>query len=197
MSAVATTRAPIFPLNTVLFPGGVLPLRIFEPRYLDMVARCLRADQPFVVACISEGRETGPARFHDLGTTARISDFDRLADGMLGITARGEQRVRISAPGVTADGLHEGDITVLPEAPAMALTDADAPLAALLARLLDGLGPPFADLARRPEDGGWVAARLAELLPLELAQKQFLLEVDAPERRLEILRPLVAALSAG
>ena len=72
---------PLFPLNTVLFPGGPLKLRIFEPRYVDMIGRCMRTEQPFAVALIVEGREVGPARTASIGTSARIVDFERLRDG--------------------------------------------------------------------------------------------------------------------
>ena len=89
-------EAPIFPLNTVLFPGGVLPLRIFEPRYLDMVSDCMKNGTGFAVNLISEGREAGqPAEFRSLGTLTQIVDFDKLDDGFLGITAIGQQPLRV------------------------------------------------------------------------------------------------------
>ena len=87
---------PLFPLNTVLFPGGPLKLRIFEPRYVDMIGRCMREDTGFGVALIIEGVEAGgPARTANVGTLARIVDFEQLKDGLLGITAHGGERFRI------------------------------------------------------------------------------------------------------
>src|SRR5687768_15209514 len=98
---------PLFPLNTVLFPGGPLRLRIFEPRYLDMVSRCMRESSSFGVALITEGKEAGgTARTTGVGTTARIVDFERLDDGLLGITARGEQRFTIEDVRTQSDGLN-------------------------------------------------------------------------------------------
>ena len=87
---------PIFALGTVLFPGGELSLRVFETRYVDMVRECMREERVFGVACIKDGSEVGDApKIHDVATSARISDFDRLDDGLLGITADGERRFRI------------------------------------------------------------------------------------------------------
>ena len=83
-------RVPLFPLSTVLFPGGPLPLRIFEARYVDMISRCMKDDSPFGVVLIREGDEVGPAKTHDIGTLARIVDWYQGSDGLLGVTARGE-----------------------------------------------------------------------------------------------------------
>src|SRR5690606_16954893 len=109
---------PRFPLHTVLFPGGPQRLRIFEARYVDMVGRCMRENSPFGVALIVEGREVGPAKTVTIGTTARIVDFDRLSNGLLGIVARGERRFRIESVEVQPDGLNVAEVTMLaPEAP--------------------------------------------------------------------------------
>jgi hypothetical protein len=191
------TELPIFPLNTVLFPGGALALRIFERRYLDMVPRCARTGEPFVVCSIIEGGEVGPASFSAIGASARIVDFGRTPDGLLALTARGERRARMSACRVAADGLNLGDAEWLPEAPRRALEARDRPLARLALRPMEERGPPFPELAADTEEAGWVSARLAELLPLNLAQRQVLLELDDPARRLDLLRPLVAALGPG
>ena len=105
-SATHATIA-LFPLNTVLFPGGPLRLRIFEPRYLDMVSRCMREDCGFGVALIVAGREAGgAAQTVEIGTLARIVDFEQLDDGLLGITARGERRFRILHVHQESDGLN-------------------------------------------------------------------------------------------
>jgi len=88
-------QIPLFPLNTVLFPGGPLPLRIFEARYVDMVSSCLKEDSPFGVLLIRDGGETGNATTHEIGTLARIVDWYQGSDGLLGVTAVGEQRFRL------------------------------------------------------------------------------------------------------
>ena len=103
----------LFPLNTVLFPGGPLRLRIFEPRYLDMISRCLRENGDFGVALITEGRETGSARTTQIGTSAHIVDFERLDDGLLGITAHGERKFRIVKVTTQSDGLNIADVNFL------------------------------------------------------------------------------------
>src|SRR5512144_1891243 len=109
---------PLFPLNTVLFPGGVLPLRIFEPRYLNMVSECMKADHGFGVVAIQEGSETGiAASFQKIGTLARIADFDRLEDGLLGITCQGGQRLQVMSHRVQADQLILGRVNFLPDDP--------------------------------------------------------------------------------
>ena len=96
MNDVALEEVPLFPLNTVLFPGGPLPLRIFETRYTDMVRRCLRTESPFGVLLIREGVEAGgAAATMQLGTLARIVDFNPMPDGLLGIICRGESRFRV------------------------------------------------------------------------------------------------------
>ena len=98
----------LFPLSTVLFPGGKLPLRIFETRYIDMVRACLRSDAPFGVVLIKTGSETGSARFFDVGTTARIVDWEVDDDGLLGISVRGESRFVVRNSYRGESGLYRG-----------------------------------------------------------------------------------------
>jgi len=180
---------PLFPLHTVLLPGGVLPLRIFEPRYLDMVSRCLRQESGFGVVLIRDGDEVGrAAHTHEVGTLGRISWFERRRDGLLGITVTGERRFRIRARDVGPDQLLSGRVQLLPEAPAQPLPEAHAHLAELLRRLLESLEPPYRTLPPAYEDAGWVGGRLIELLPLPLVRKQHCLELDDPLVRLEELR---------
>ena len=107
MSAdVETREVPLFPLHTVLFPGGPLALRIFEPRYLDMVSECLRNDQPFGVCLIQSGNEAGVAASpHLTGTFARIVDWQSGDDGLLSISARGEQRFHVQETRIERDQL--------------------------------------------------------------------------------------------
>ena len=106
-----TSDLPLFPLNTVLFPRGPLPLRIFETRYVDMVKRCMREGVCFGVVLVQGGSEVGQAPgYADIGTSARIIDFNLLQDGLLGITCRGERRFRVLRRWREADGLNMGDV---------------------------------------------------------------------------------------
>lgn len=179
------SHLPLFPLHTVLFPGGVLPLRIFERRYLDLVADCLRNDRGFGVCLIRSGHEVGAAaEAFTVGTLASIQDWDNTPEGLLAITVRGERRFRVLESAVRADQLNVARIEWIEEAPAVALPLEYAPLARLLEHLLDDLDPPFRDLPRAPDDADWVGARLIELLPLDPLEKQALLELDDPLQRL-------------
>ncbi|HEY9198023.1 MAG TPA: LON peptidase substrate-binding domain-containing protein [Gammaproteobacteria bacterium] len=176
---------PLFPLHTVLFPGGVLPLRIFEPRYLDLVSDCLRNDQAFGVCLISAGHEVGAAaEAYQVGTSARIQDWDNTPEGLLAVTVRGERRFRIMRVEVRTDQLSVAEIEWLADVPECALPVEYAPLARLLEHLLDDLEPPFKTMPRALDDTGWVGARLIELLPLDPMEKQALLELDDPLLRL-------------
>ena len=192
MPAPPVDEIALFPLHTVLFPGGLLPLRIFEPRYLDMVGRCLRANQEFGVLLIADGQESGPV--HSLaavGTGARIVDFGAQADGLLGLMCRGARRFRLHERRTQADGLHLGEIEWLAPPPPSALEPQQQPLVRVLTHVLKELG----DMARHIEpdykNADWVANRLAEFLPLGTAAQQRLLEIDDPQERLRLLAPLI------
>jgi Lon protease-like protein len=182
---MATAPLPLFPLHTVLFPGGPLALRIFEPRYLDMVRRCMKEQSSFGVVTIFEGAEAGAvARLATLGTCARIVDFDPLPDGLLGITCIGLERVRILRRWQQADGLHLAEVQSLPIAAPCGLPAELAHLADLLREVLPRLGAGYAYVDAHFEDAGWVADRWAEILPLQSQDKLTLLEVDDPLARL-------------
>ncbi len=113
------TEIPLFPLSTVLYPGAPLQLRIFEPRYLDMVRECARADSPFGVCLILQGQEVGtPATSAAVGTLARITDFNHGADGLLGIAIEGGGRFRVAHTRVRSDGLIRGEVELWPDEPA-------------------------------------------------------------------------------
>ena len=186
------TDLPLFPLRTVLFPGGLLPLRIFEPRYIDMVGRCLREDQVFGVVLILEGEEGGMVdRLAAVGCSARIVDFQQLPDGLLGLMCRGERRFRIHSRGIQAGGLHTAEVGWLPEPPPIPLTADQAPLSGVLRRVLVELGDLAQHLRPDYEEAGWVSNRFAELLPLDRATQQKLLEIDDPRERLRLLSPLI------
>ena len=191
MTASASQELPLFPLHTVLFPGGVLPLRIFEPRYLDMVSACLRADSGFGVVAIREGRETGgqPTSIHPVGTLARIVDFDRLDDGLLGITCLGVQRLRVIGHRVRPDQLLIGQVLWLPDDPALPPLPGHEPLARVLRDLLQNeeLAPYRRFLAPNWDDAAWIGNRLTEILPLPPQVRQSLLEMSEPLQRLDVL----------
>jgi hypothetical protein len=182
---------PLFPLNTVLFPGGPLPLRIFEARYLDLVKRCLREDSGFGVVLIREGVEAGgPAQTFDVGTYARIVDFSQQPDGLLGIRALGQARFRILERRRASDGLNLADIEWLPPDLPQPLPEEFAELGPAIDAALTQIGEPYLDIERRPGDAAWVAGRLAEILPLPTVHKQHCLELDDPVERLRYLRPM-------
>jgi Lon protease-like protein len=186
----------VFPLHAVLFPGGRLPLRIFEQRYMEMAKACLRDGTPFGVCLIREGHEVGmPAVPSDIGCTARIGDWDMPQLGVLQVLARGEQRFRIRSHRAQADGL------VLASAELLGEQDGVVPQAyANCARFLQRVLEEQPQLFERPfalDSGAWVSARLAEILPLPLAIKQQLLEMDSPAERLARLSGMLpGALSA-
>ena len=190
----ATGEIPLFSLQTVLFPGGRLPLRIFEQRYLEMAKACLRDGSPFGVCLIREGREVGqPALPEAVGCVARIVEWDMPQLGLLQVVARGERRLRIRARRVQADGLALAGAELLDE-------ESDAPLdpqadlcARVLRRIVDAAPAGLVELPPRYDSSAWVSARLAELLPLSLASKQRLLEMDDARDRLEILRRLISS----
>jgi len=190
-----TVRLPLFPLHTVLFPGGPLPLRIFEPRYLDMISDCLKTNSGFGVVLIREGREVGEAATpHVVGTVAHIVDWHMRHDRLLGITAVGGRRFRIASVQVQPNQLSVAKAELLPEE-AMASVPADyLPLVDLLRRLIDQAGHHYTSLPARFGDAGWVGCRLAELLPIGMARKQALLQLDDPVQRLEKLFELLEGL---
>ncbi|MDB6097558.1 MAG: uncharacterized protein QOK23_50 [Gammaproteobacteria bacterium] len=186
----APPSIPLFPLNIVLFPGGPLPLRIFETRYMDMVRSCMRQDQRFGVALIREGSEVGPAETFDVGTMAKIVDFHQLSDGFLGLSCVGERRFRITSRSRQADGLNMAQVQCLEEEAATPVPERHAHLAELLKTVLPELGEVYVGMEMQLENAAWVGFRLAEILPIPAAEKQFCLELTDPIQRLDLLSPL-------
>jgi Lon protease-like protein len=184
----ASDEIPLFPVHAVLFPGGVLPLRIFERRYLEMIGECLRSGSGFGICAIESGGEVGrAARCFPVGTLARVLDFDRGRDGLLHVVASGERRFRVLAQRVAANQLVRAQVLWLDEHASVPLPPERRAVAHLLRQLLERVGGPFSALAPNFNDASWVVNRLIELLPFALADKQRLLEVDAPLQRLETL----------
>jgi uncharacterized protein len=190
----AGLEIPLFPLQTVLFPGGPLPLRIFEPRYVDMVSRCLKTSVGFGVALIREGEEAGAATVHDIGTVASIVDWDQLSDGTLGIVVIGGARFLLRSSRRQEDGLNLGWVKLLEVEPTVSLPERFQDMARLLESVFEDLGPHYRHVSPDFGDAGWVGCRLAELLPIDLEHKQRCLELSDPVARLEYLEPLLKGL---
>jgi len=182
---------PLFPLRTVLFPGGPLPLRIFESRYIDMISQCMKSDSPFGVLLIREGQEVGVATTYDVGTLANITDWYQGSDGLLGVTAVGIQRFRLLSSREQADGLNIGTIEVIAPEPDMALPDEYASFRKILENVLDDLGRLYESLERRFDDAVWVTYRIIEILPIDLEQKQQFLESSDTLARLKLIDELM------
>jgi uncharacterized protein len=182
----------LFPLNAVLFPGGLLPLRIFETRYVDMVGGCMRQDASFGVVLIVEGNETGAVvNFAEVGTAARIVDFQTQPDGLLGLLCRGERRFRVQHRSQQADGLNRATVEWIQDAPLTPLDPQFLPLAAVLRKVMARLANIGRFIEPNYQDASWVSHRLAEFLPLEPVWQQRLLEIDDPNVRLGMLAPLI------
>lgn len=198
MSTLEEAReVPLFPLHTVLFPGGPLALRVFEPRYLDMVSACLRNEQPFGVCLIRSGQEAGEAASpHPTGTFARIVDWQRGADGLLAISALGEQRFQVQGTHVERDQLLRGTVQPLTPEPPAPLPAECGYMTGVLDQLFEHAGDVYADLPKRPDDATWVGYRLAELLSLPLARRQTFLELEDPLLRLSQLEQILRAMPA-
>jgi hypothetical protein len=170
---------PIFPLGTVLFPGGLLPLRVFE---------CMKEQKPFGVCLIKSGREVGePAVPEEIGCLAHIQDWDMRELGVLSLRTQGGQRFRIRDSVVSGDGLVRASIELIDPEPAAALPSEFAACANLLELVVaDKSAAVFAE-PHRFDDATWVGYRLTEILPVPLAAKQRLLELDDSVLRLQIL----------
>lgn len=187
-----TEQIPLFPLNTVLFPGGILPLRIFEVRYLDMISKCLRTDKGFGVSLIRAGSEVGEAaQCFDTGTYARIVDWSQHDDGLLGIEVAGERRFRIIRSTVGANNLLQADIEWLEDEAPRDLPANYQPLRDMFIKLVEQLRHPYQQELEKSTDAVWLGNRLAELLPFELETKQALLELPDSIERMQQLQALV------
>jgi Lon protease-like protein len=186
----ATKSIPIFPLKTVLFPGGRLPLRVFEARYMDMVKACLKGDQSFGICSIVTGDEVGkPAEDAGIGTIAKIASWDMPQLGILNLVTQGGSRFNVLERRVSPAGLAQADVALLAEEDPAAAAEPPAALVELLQKLIERVGEKHfpADAPRHFDDANWVSYRFAEILPLRLAVKQKLLEVNDSEVRLRVV----------
>ena len=187
-TSVETLRIPLFPLNTVLFPGGLQPLKIFEQRYLDMAAACMKDNSPFGICLIDKGGEVGRAAVpHGVGTLATITNWEMEQLGILMITAQGGRRFRIIETQIGDGHLLEGTVELLAEASPTPLPPERERLLPLLQRIVGDLGPERIPEPHRYDDAEWVGYRITEVLPIQNLAKQKLLELDDPLARLEIL----------
>jgi Lon protease-like protein len=203
-------RIALFPLSTVLFPEGVLPLRVFEARYMDMVRDCMREETPFGVCLITDARasEVGPPpKTADIGCLARITAWDMKQLGLLQIRTIGGERFRLLDSETQANGLLIGDIEMIEADEDRPVAVQHQPCVDLLTRIIDDLGAQMAEKRRTgetPEDGevlaqlpfeqpyrmessSWVSNRLCEVLPVPLKAKQKLMELTDAGTRLEIV----------
>jgi len=186
---------PLFPLRTVLFPGGRLSLKVFEARYLDLVSSCLRGSEPFGIVCLLQGgevRQTGTAtRFESVGVVAHLAEVDALGPSMLKLRCDGGARFQWSAVREGADGLWLATgVSTLPADPVL-------PPGERFSGAVQALQRAYAALAERPEadlpaeryfdDAGWVANRWCELLPVPLAARQQLMALPDPLQRLAVV----------
>lgn len=204
MSSVLTLQSlPLFPLDAVLFPGGVLPLRIFEVRYLDMISRCHKAGAPFGVVLLTQGGEVrrpgSTEAFSPVGTLATISELDTPRPGLMMSRASGEQRFRITASDQLRHGLWVADVERLAADMAVPIPDDLKNTAQALSKLIQSLQLKTASPGQMPlqgpwrlDDCGWVANRWCELLPLPMQLKQRLMELDNPLVRLELVSDVLA-----
>ena len=177
---------PLFPLNTVLFPGGILPLRIFEPRYLDMVKDCTRNQHGFGVCMIIQDEELGQnTASAALGCEAKIIDFDQTPDGLLAITALGERRFHVEQVKIRSNGLIVGEVSWLPKTELVSVAPEYFVLSRILQRVLDKADISFDK--NQLEDADWVSWRLGEWLPLSNLERQALLQESEVTVRLQSL----------
>ena len=184
---------PLFPLAGVLFPGGRLSLRIFEPRYLDLVRECTRHDSGFGVCLIARGQEVGPPALPAaVGTVARITDLHGGAGGLLTILVEGAERFTVKRSRARHDGLLRGNVLLWAVEPQQEVPVEFALLQSVAERLVETMAPHWRNAPRIDyEDAGWLGFRLAELLPLDVTEQQHLLELVDPIQRLAELRDIL------
>ena len=197
-AALTLQSLPLFPLDAVLFPGGLLSLRIFEVRYLDMISKCRKAGAPFGVVSLTQGSEVrqpgSQEAFAKVGTLASIAEFETPRPGLMLVRASGAQRFRITSSDQLKHGLWVADVERMESDLAVPVPDDLKGTADALARLIQSLQQRADSGAAMPlqepwqlDDCGWIANRWCELLPLPVPLKQRLMELDNPLVRLELV----------
>jgi Lon protease-like protein len=179
---------PLFPLNTVVFPGGRLPLRIFEQRYLDMVKQAIADNTPFGICAIREGSETGtPAVPYSIGTRVHVTDWDMPETGILHIDTQADERFVIRSTHTEPDGLLVGSVDAVSAESAIAVPDELELTVEILRHIVNEYGDAHFPSPHEFGNAVWVGCRLSEVLPLKLSIKQNLLEMNDSVMRLRIL----------
>jgi len=187
-TAAQRLEIPLFPIGGVLFPGGVLTLKVFEQRYLDMAAACMKNGTPFGICLIASGKEVGETAVpHLIGTLAHINQGEMPQLGILMLAVRGGNRFRILSQTTQTDGLLRAQVELLPEPEGRTIPAAQLGLLPLLKKVSSDLGPEKMPEPHAFDDAAWVGYRLTEILPIQALAKQKLLELDDPVSRLEIL----------
>lgn len=179
---------PLFPLGTVLFPGGRMKLRIFEPRYLNMVKQCMQEGSGFGVVGIAEGNEAGtPATPFDVGVVVNIIDFEQLPEGLLGLTIEGQQRFSIDERWIDAEQRQCAEVNYLPSYDKLPLLSNHQEFKRILSPIFPQLQTEYGYEQAHYDDAAWVLGRLVEILPLPLPLKVELLSYDHPHDALNDL----------
>jgi len=195
MDVVKKITIPLFPLKAVLFPGGALPLRIFEPRYLDMISECMKTEGKIGVILIEKGNEAGLAAItHEVGTISYVSYFHKRPDGMLGITLTGEQRFRVISTDIKPNQLTVAEVELLPNIEKAKNEYDSEQLTILLKQIIAQLDPPYTTMKKNYDSLDWVTGRLIELLPLKLDDKQRMLVMTEVDERINYLHPLLVSM---
>ena len=166
-------------------------MRIFESRYIDMVSECMKSDSPFGVLLIKDGNEAGPATTYGVGTLAKITDFYQGSDGLLGVTALGQQRFRLMSSERQSDGLNIGEVELIAPEDRMLLPDVNVALPHMLSNVLGDLGRLYESIDWHLDDAVWVSYRFVEILPIKLQQKQLSLESSDTLARLKLVDELL------
>ena len=179
---------PLFPLKSILFPHGTLALKVFEPRYLDMLTQCERTGSGFGICLISDGSEVGPApRIYPVGTLVQITFWEHRKDGLLGISVKGKQKFNVINQYVQGNELILADVEFIEQEATDILPEQYQSMVNVLKKIFAALQHPYITLAKKYDDASWVGSRLSELLPLSMAKKQQLLELNEPMSRLAML----------
>jgi len=184
-------QIPLFPLGNVVLPGGLLPLRLFERRYIDMITQCLKDNTGFGVCLIESGLEAGkPAKPYPIGCTVSIVDFDQGDDGLLHISAQGRQEFRLLKHSVAEDELLVGEVELFSQNASLAPSTDIESLAQKLDLILDFVEPNIRFTERSLDNPDWVCYRLLELLPLSPASRYELLNLEQNTERVKALAAL-------
>lgn len=181
-------QLPLFPLKSILFPDGVLALKVFEPRYIDMLSQCEKGGSGFGICLISEGNEVGPApEIHSVGTLVQVTFWEHRKDGLLGISVKGEQKFNIITKQVQKNELILADVELIDYETSSILPEQYQPMVNVLKKIFASLQHPYITLPKKYDDATWVGSRLSELLPISMLKKQQLLELNEPMSRLAML----------